>query len=196
MNHADQKRHLVIGWAMHAAGGTVVLLVAWGFHALLAKPLQQQRLGDRDRIGQLQQLLAKSPGIQQQHALLRRELQELEDSIASMEGRLPAELGDSQFESELRNAAQAAGLLGLGCQLHAPESMPTHQQAEVSFQGNGSFESICRFLARIDQLARVTKIAKLNVRSDPQTGLNSIHGSFVLYYGVTTHDTEKKGEAL
>ena len=196
MLQQTNNRDALIGWAFHAAGLTAALLLLCLFYSAVYRPLVDQRERECARIEQIDSLLEKSSTVQRQHRQLRRRLESLEEAIEGMRGRLPEKLQAYEFESQVRQIAQQEGVQGLAFQHRRPEEKPTHKQAVVEFEGSGSFASICRFLAQVEKLSRITKVASLNIYSEAELGHNTVRGSFVLYYGVTSHDREEKGEVL
>jgi Tfp pilus assembly protein PilO len=193
MRSTNPRQANRLGWALHAAGAAVVALVLGAFYALVYQSLVHQQAAAATRIGQMQQLLKKSSDVQRQHRQLRDQLTDLQHTVGKVRERLPEQVSRDQFEQELRDRAQAAGLRSIDVRHQPPEVMATHSQAEVEFGCDGSYASICQFLAELEKLTNLTRISRLTLDSVPNSGTNHLQGVFVLYYAVTTHDKDYKG---
>ncbi len=185
-----------VGWALHAAGGVAVVFVVWAYCVCVYQPLVGERERMDARSDQVQTLLGKSVDVQRRHRLLREKLDELETSVASLAGRLPEELEKNEFERQVRQVAAATGLEVVGVEHRRPELTATHDQAEAGFQFRGSFAGVCRLVAEVNQFARITKISKVELESEPNSPGNQVQIDFVLYYGVESDDGDEKGAVL
>jgi Tfp pilus assembly protein PilO len=123
-------------------------------------------------------------------------LQGLQRTATETHQRLPALPLDREFVSEVRQVADRVGMEILDHRLSPQQKVATHSQTEVSFRCRGSYASICKFLSEIEQLARLTKVSKLELESDDYLDRYPFQVSFVLYYGLATNDTNERRAEL
>ena len=105
-----------------------------------------------------------------------------------MRRRLPHEMEKDQFEQSIREAADKAGFDLEIATWNSPTPTPTHSLAEVTVHGVGSFASICQLLDEINQLARITKISQLELKTDSKPNSYPLQVTFVLVYGIGSND--------
>jgi len=196
MNHDKDNQLRYTNWALHAVGSLAVALVLTAFYQLGYAKLVEQGEAYDNRSDQLEKLLATSDAVRRKHQLLRQELDDLRQEAATMHRRLPHELQKDLFEDSLLSAALKVGIRLENPDWSTPKHTPTHSLAEVSVEGIGSFASVCQFLSEINQLARITKISHLQLRSNPESEAYPFEVTFVLVYGIESNDTDKKEEVL
>ena len=194
LNHSNRQN--LLNWALHAAGFLAVALMLTTFYQLGYARLADQGEGYVERAKQLDKLLATADSVKQKHQSLRKKLADLEQQAATMHRRLPYKMQQEQFEHSVRQAAAKAGFHLEIATWHTPDPTPSHSLAEVSVDGVGSFASICRFLDKINHLARITKISRLQLDSDPKSESYPFQVTFVLVYGIQSNDTNRKDGVL
>jgi Tfp pilus assembly protein PilO len=148
------------------------------------------------RIDQLNLLLGQTALVQSEHHRLQQELDALEVSVAEIRNRLPHELRQEEFASDLSRVAELAGLHIKELHWGSQEVTPNYAQAEIQVNCSGSFDSICRFLDEVSQLARITDVSQLQLVSDPESANHSFQVSFVLYYSIKARDSNKNEGVL
>lgn len=196
MKNPHHHNRKALGWSFHAAGLLAVVAMLTAFYQLSYAQMADQCEAHCERTQQLERLLSNGKSIRRKHHSLREELDQLEQETASMRKRLPLNLEKEQFESSVRLAAHAAKFRLQEAAWDTPESTPTHSRAEVTVSGRGSFASICGFLDKVHQLARVTKIINLELATDQESASYPLEVTFVLVYGIESNDTNKTGEVL
>jgi len=187
---------LIVNWALHAAGLLAVALILATFYQLGYARLADQGEIYAGRVEQLEKLLATKVTVRQSHQSLRQELDDLEQEAATMRHRLPHEVQKEQFETSLADAAAKAQFEIEIATWNSPTSTPSHSLVEVTLDGVGSFASICRLLDEINQLARITKISRLQLESDSESERYPCQVTFVLVYGIQSNDTDRKDGVL
>jgi Tfp pilus assembly protein PilO len=196
MKYIDKDGEQPVGWALHAAGVAIVALVIGAYYLFVYQQLETRKQSDSMRIDQLRTLLSKSATVQRQNLEQQQELKSLEASISAIRERLPHELRQSQYADELKRIAGNVGLRVHQLHWGTPEVSPSHTQAEVQLECDGSYDSICRFLDEVSQLTRITEISQLQLNSDPGSRNRPFQVTFVLYYGVDSHDSNKNQGVL
>ena len=196
MQCANRKYHRLVGKALHAAGLLTVLLVLCVFYALGYAPLAEQSKSNAQRTEQLATLLETSGEVQQQHQSLRQELDALKQEIAATRKKLPGKVPQKEFESDLQRLAEGTDLRLEKLTWHHPQATPNFAFSEVNLRGSGSFASICRFLNEVSQFTRITKVSQLKLEAGENSGYYPFQVTFVLVYGIDSHDREMKGEGV
>ncbi len=196
MKYIDKDGEQPVGWALHAVGVTTLVLMVAAYHFLVYQRLEIRRQSDSQRIEQLTTLLSDSTAVQRENRDLQQELNALEASIATIRERLPHELRREEFTGELNRVAQEVGLHVLELRWGVTEVTPSYTQAEVQLECDGSYASVCRFLDEVSQLTRITDIAQLQLEADTESRNHPFQVTFVLYYGVDSHDSDKNKGVL
>jgi Tfp pilus assembly protein PilO len=196
MKYIEKDSEQPVGWALHAAGVATVVVVITAYYFFVYQQLETRKQSDLLRIEQLRTLLSHSATVQRQNLDQQQKLQSLEDSISAIRERLPHELRQTQFSDELNRVAEEAGVEVLQLNWGAPEVTPSYTQAVVQLECDGSYDSICRFLDKVSQLTRITDISQLQLESDPESQNRPLQVTFVLYYGVDSHESNKNQGVL
>ncbi len=191
-----QQNDALIGRSLHMVGVLAIALGIGLYYSLVYKPLVQKRENQTFRIEQVSTLLDDAGRVQTEHRRLREQLKSLEDSIAATRSKLPDELNATKFVSQVSNIAKSVGLQVVDYQQDRAQVVPTHSKTEIRFNCTGSYASICQFLDKVDHLARVVKVSKLDIESDPNLESYPFHVTFYLYYGIETHDTKERQAVL
>jgi len=196
MNDKTQKEERLRGWSLHAGGAAVVGLVIVGFALTVYFPIASQHEGHVQRIEQLDQLLGQSRNVQKDHRRLRAELAAMQEAVASTRSRLPQEALEAEFVIKASKLAKKAGLQVIDYRQQPASTHATHSKTEVRFNCRGSYASVCHFLKGVSQLARLTKISKLDMQSATDSESYPFQVTFDLYYGVHSFDTKEKQGVL
>ena len=196
MKYIGKDGEQPVGWALHAAGVATLALVVGAYYFFVYQRLEIRQQSDSQRIDQLTTLLSESAPVQRENRDLRQELNALEASIAAIRERLPHEMRREDFTDELNRVARKVGLHVLELRWGTTEVTPSYTQAEVQLECDGTYASICRFLDEVSQLTRITDIAQLQLEADTESRNHPFQVTFVLYYGVDSHDSDKNKGVL
>lgn len=183
-------------WMIHAAGASVLLAAAASAYAGFFAPMQRDKDQRTERMHQLQALMASSEQIALEHRRLGERLGALREAATDTGKRIPRRTSSQEF---IEKASQIANSLGLQmelCTAAAPEEQPTHAQVEVTCRLNGSYASVCRYLAAIDQLSQISKVSLLKLDSSTNSRAYPVELTFQLYYRRELNDTEVKRGTL
>jgi len=186
----------LVSWALHAAGLLAVALILTTFYQLGYARLADQGEVYAGRVEQLEKLLSIKDTVRKNHQSLRQKLDNIEQEAATMRRHLPHEMQKDQFEDSIREVAAKAGFELEIATWNSPTHTPSHSLVEVTLDGVGSFASICQLLDEINQLARITKISRLQLESDPESDRYPCQVTFVLVYGIQSNDTDRKDGVL
>ena len=185
-----------LGWALHGAGCLAAFAVVGAYYGFVTLPLNGEMEQDALRVVQLEALNARAPEVRRTYRLKQAELRSLEESVADTLLRLPAKLDEQEFLEQVKLVAQASDIEVVGSQIGLAEQLESYSKAEVTFQCHGSFASICRFLDGISHLPRLTEVARLQIETDKNVERYPVQVTFALYFGSTSHDRSRSGEAL
>ena len=135
-----------------------------------------------ERIAQIRQLSTNGDQVAADHRLLTERLDALQQAVAQARRRMPAEVSADEFVARATGLAEGFGLEVRETQTGMPQHHPTHSTVDVSYQLSGSYASICRYLAAIDQLPQLSKVALLDVERSPNSSAYPLQVTFQLYY--------------
>lgn len=196
MRPSLEKQISTLGWLWHGVGGATVIAVIAAYLYFVAMPLAAKEDMSQHRIMQLEAMLHKANQVQSDHKALQTELISLKQSVEETQRRLPRELREDEFLTEVRQVATKTGIELGQYQLGMVEEMESYSKAELTFQCHGNFASICRFLDEIDHFARITEISNLQIETSDNFHRYPLQVTFVLYFGGSNHDRSMSGEVL
>jgi Tfp pilus assembly protein PilO len=194
VKYEQMNQQVAAGWALHAVGCALVLAVVGISYGFGFATFADQQEGHAARIEQLQALLHTAPEVHKLQQYQREELDKLTLMTTVMRRRLPNKMQKQEFEKAVERVAESVNLTTESTNWSTPKVEASHASVEITIRGTGSFASTCEFLNEISQLARITKISRLEVESAPDSSRYPIQITFALVYGVESHDTEEKGE--
>lgn len=196
MTNPVQNSIKTLSWLLHGISIVCVgsILAAYGWFVL--KPLIESEQVCRQRIGQLETLLVRAPKVRQENRAFNAELASLKHTVEETQRRLPSELREHEFVEQIRAVAADSNMNIGDYQLGLTTELESYSQTELTLQCTGSYASICRFLDKIDHLARITEISNLQIESNDNFHSYPVQVTFVLYFGGVTHDRSMKGDVL
>lgn len=166
-----------------AAFGLVTLVfVGWWMYL---RPLQaQQRLGEQ-RMHQLTTRLATADRTRAEQASLLKQLSSARQREASLLARVPDDPSEEEF---LAIASSVANETGLTIKDYRPGKTtigPCCSSLEVQLIGEGSYESVCRFLDGVARLPRHSSVAGLHIDATGNRDNYLVEIAILLYFGAT-----------
>jgi Tfp pilus assembly protein PilO len=179
-------------WSVHACGAGIVLMVVVGFHQGIHAPWQRDREAREARIVQLHKLIATGDAVIEQHRQLSERLAVLRKSTGEVQRRMPPKVAPSLFIEKLSQTAAELGVDVQQCSAAAPEVFPDHSRVDVNCRFSGSYASICRCLAAVDQFPQLSKVSQLEISSGANSSAYPAQVTFQLYYRHERHDKEVK----
>jgi Tfp pilus assembly protein PilO len=183
-------------WMVHAAGALVALLVAVVFYQGIYAPLRRD-LDDRtQRIAQIRELSTNGEQAAADHRQLSERLDALQKAVGRTRRRMPTEISADEFVAQAAGLAEDFGLEVRETQTAIPQHHPTHSTVEVSYMLSGSYASMCRFLAAIDQFSQLTKVSLLDVERSANSSAYPLQVKFQLYYQSVPNDKDEQRGAL
>jgi len=192
----NEMNERTFGRLLHVGGIVVVLVIVAAFCLLVYQPLIRQREEHATRLEQLDMLLTRAGAIQNEHRQLRHQLTTMQEAVSRVHDRIPSEGLEDEFVDDLGRIASEVGVEIDDPRLAPENQSATHSEVAVSVRGYGSYAGICRFLQSVDQLARITKVAQIELGSRENSTDYRFRTTFILYYGVPTHDIHDKRRVL
>lgn len=182
--------------AVHVAGATIAgalgLLFYQGLYAPWGRDIEQRSA----RITQLGRLLTTAEPVLREHQGLVQRTAALTAALASVQRRMPPLGPAAEFIDQATRLAQSLGMEVVQFTSEAPQTAATHSTVELTCRLNGSFASICQYLAVIDQLPQIAKVSRLELDTAGNFDAYPVQMTFQLYYQPELHDTEKERVAL
>jgi Tfp pilus assembly protein PilO len=182
--------------AAHGCGAAITLVLAALLYRGVYAPMHEE-IRDRSlRIARVSKLHAQSDAISLEHRTVKSRLAALTKAAAQTRTRMPSEHSAGEF---VEQATRLAGELGLEveqCQTGPPQTHAQHATIEVSCRLVGSFASICRFFAAIDQLPQIAKVWRLDLNGATASAGYPVQVTFQLYYQVDPLDKDSQGGTL
>jgi Tfp pilus assembly protein PilO len=179
-------------WSVHACGAGIVLMVVVCFQQGIYAPWQRDAEARVARIDQLHRLLSTGDTVAQKHRKLSNRLAALTLAADNVHRRMPTLASPSKFIEQLTQTAASMGLEVQQCGASSPETFPDHTRVEVTCKLSGSYASICRCLAAVDQFSQMSKVTRLEVATAPDSLSYPAQITFQLYYRHQRHDKEVK----
>lgn len=150
-----------------------------------------------ETIAELEQSLQKASSIEREHTRLSGRVREVEDHLQAIHERVPKEARDSEFLSELTRLAEDAGIVITDLSTSSPQKKAVYSQMEISVTCQASYESLCRFIHRLGQLPRLTKIIGFNVRHDrSREGVYPVTITVAIFFHVHGASHQESGHEL
>ena len=196
MNLNYQKPDELTGWALHAVGGLLIMLVVGASYVFGFNQFASQHESHAARTEQLNTLLQTAAEVHKQHQLQQEEFDQLNELATTMRSRLPSSPEKKPFETKLKELAKQVDLDLQKIKWSSAISEETYFSIEATVSGSGSYASICKFLNEVSQLTRITKVSKLHIETRQVPASYPFNVTFTLVYGVQSHDTQERGGAL
>ncbi|QDS98949.1 type 4a pilus biogenesis protein PilO [Adhaeretor mobilis] len=189
-----QLRSLI--WTVHLIGSLIAAVTLVGVWYGVYQPLNDQAASDEVRIAQLESLLAQPKTWQGENSELRRQHVKLTGAVELASEKSAGGAQDDLFIREAGQLAESHHLEVLDWKLGADRQVERFTESSVQGHFRGSFDSVCRFLAAINQMPRIAKMTKLALHSDGKSGDYPVYATFALYSSTQRNDTREKGGAL
>lgn len=188
----DETRRF--GRLLHYAGVLLAVVCASAGYSFLHAPAVHAIADTAARIDELMQSVQNAPVIRDQHRLVSDKLREVTTRIANVQRRVPRDADAGEF---LKQVTQLAGTEKLSIKdFHPekPENRDGYAEMQVTLKGEGSFDSICTFVDRLNKLARLSKIKDLTLSTEDGATEYPMTATLVIYFGLRGQDSESVQE--
>lgn len=99
---------------------------------------------------------------------LQQEKAELARRWADLESRLPSEYDEPDFLADITACGQAAHVEFLSFEPKVPVQQQYYSEAPVSVRVEGGYHHLGAFLAELDNMSRIVRIASLRINTHPR----------------------------
>lgn len=184
MNRRDLNRRklFIEGSLLHAlglaltVGGVVLAAVA------MWQPVHAHSLEVSAESARLDELLMSASEIRAQARDIRRQIEEAEAQEARLAARVPAAPHEADFLGQMTALAHDVELEIHDYRPGVVRLLEKHGEMEVQFNAQGTYSALCRFLHRTEELPRLCRITRLEIKA-PQSGDKSqIDITLLIYF--------------
>lgn len=186
-----ETRHF--GWLLHLAGAVLTTLCGVIGYAWIYAPSEGSIADLAGNIKELRLSVANAPIVRREHSALVHRLEDLRDRMSTLQRRVPHDADAGKFLREVSTIARDEDLAISNFLPEKPTDREGFTELEITLTGQGSYKSICTFLARVNQLSRLSKVNDLKV-SAPQVGDNlPMSATLIIYFGLHSSDVTTSG---
>jgi Tfp pilus assembly protein PilO len=182
--------------ALHAAGAALAISLGLGLYQFAYAAWGDDVVGATRRIEQLRKLRSTHEIVATEHRDLVARTETLTVAVKAARQRMPELAPAAGFIDRASELARSFNMAVVQCTAGPPQTAPTHTTVEVTCRLTGSFASMCHFLAAVDQMPQIAKVARLEIKSARNSAAYPIQLTFQLYYEADLHDTEEERVAL
>ncbi len=184
MSTDNEAKLKLYGRAMHAAGIAVCLATCLVTYFFVFRPIVEAANDSAAGSEQLQQLLRSAPRVRTEFAETNHLATEAGRRAAEAEQKLPAQPHEADFLAEISNLAHETGLRIQDYRPGAIKSANSCSQMEIGVVGQGTYESICRFLDGLTRLPRLSTLSRLEIKSQDADGGHVVSLRMMIYFGA------------
>lgn len=188
----DETRRF--GRLLHYAGVLIVVVGMSTAYSWLHAPAVHAITETSSRIDELMQSVQNAPVIREQHGIVSAKLREVTTRIANVQRRVPREADAGEFLKQVTELADAENLAIKDFHPEAPEAKHGYAEMQVTLKGEGSFGSVCTFVDRLNNLARLSKVKNLTLSSDTDATEYPLTATLTIYFGLRASETQSTQE--
>ncbi len=167
MRFADDDRTVTqrlrtIRWSLRGAGLLIVgtiLTSAWAGERLLQRHVHRLEESHASAVT----LVQNRHHLQQEHQRLQQRLATLQQAYERLLEGVPATASESDFLSKLSELAAATQLTIRDFRPGTVASHDTHAEREIQLRAEGHHDSLCQFLAALQQTQRLNRVSHLRI---------------------------------
>lgn len=161
--HARHRELKTLGAVLHGAGLAVTLaLLALGAWIAVA-PLEARRDDHLQRAEHIEQLLLRRPHAERELRALTGELEAVQRRKDELRRRITDGTREGEFFGQVSEVARQVGLHLVNFSPVSISRDGAYGTVRVQFVCRGRYESICRFLERLDKLPRLATTARMKI---------------------------------
>jgi len=132
-------------------------------------PINRSRAEDLAVIRERREELVKLQQVTRKINDLKSEIDRLEKSLKTFEGRLPEDRKCDEVLGEVWKIAAANALTQRSVRTSPAESTARYNFQPVSLSFEGKFSSFYQFLIGLEQMPRITKVRQMQIAKTPRT---------------------------
>jgi Tfp pilus assembly protein PilO len=178
--------------AAHVVGAAIALAVAVLVYRGVVVPLVSEADEHAMHIDRVRLLVARGEEVAAQHRQLRLRQAELTTAARQVRERMPTDAASGDFVERSTKLASQFDIKVEQCQSGLPSEHGDHATIDVNCTLRGSFASVCRYLAAIDQLPQASRVKHFEMSQSPESEGYPVQVTFELYYQVDPHDKDQQ----
>jgi Tfp pilus assembly protein PilO len=184
MNRRDLNRRklLIEGWLLHAAG---LALTAAGLAAvvvLLWQPAHAHSVEAAAEIARLDVLLKSAAEIRAEARDIRRQIDDAEARNVRLAARVPTAPHEADFLGQMTALAHQVELEIHDYRPGVVRLFDKHGEMEVQFNAQGTYAALCQFLHRTEELPRLCRITRLEIKAPLSGDKTQIDITLLIYF--------------
>jgi Tfp pilus assembly protein PilO len=172
------------GRLLHYTGLLATVLCAAAGYSLVHAPSIEVIASTSAKIVELEMLIQNAPVMREQHRKVTDKLTEVTTRIAQVQGRVPRDAGAGQFLKEVTALATEEQLAIKDFTPDKPQERNGYAEMQVTLKGAGSYASICKFLGRLSQIKRLSKVKDLQLSAGDDASAYPMTATLVIYFGL------------
>ncbi len=171
MNRRDLNRRklLIEGWLLHAAGLAMTAAVVVGAAVMRWQPAHAHCVEAATEIARLDELLKSAAEIRAEARDVRRQIDEAQARNTRLAARVPTAPHEADFLGQMTALAHQVELEIHDYRPGVVRLLEKHGEMEVQFNAQGTYRALCQFLHRTEELPRLCRITRLEIKA-PQSG--------------------------
>jgi Tfp pilus assembly protein PilO len=182
------------GRLLHYTGVLAAVLCATTGYSLVHAPTAHAIANTALRIEEMALSVQNAPLIRDQHRKISQSLREVESRIAAIQRRVPRDADGGAFLKEVTQIADAEQLAIKDFQPQKANAKTGYAEMQVMVKGRGSYASICSFIARLNQLNRLSKVQDLTLSASDDASEYPMTATLIIYFGLRGADAKPAQE--
>jgi Tfp pilus assembly protein PilO len=158
---------------------------------VLVVPLPWTIREQRQRLQQIEMLLAARPKAVATRAALTEEVAALQNAAAEATRRIPREDPATQLLEDLRQLAQKYSLGGVELQALPEAQLRGCRCREVTLRASGDYADIARLLWEVENRDYLVEITRLQLDAPQERAPYPVEARFAVYFDSLFNDTRK-----
>lgn len=184
MNRRDLNRRKLLteAWMLHAAG---LALTAGGVFlaaVVMWQPVHAHSLEASAEIARLDELLKSAAKIRAEARDIRRLIDEAQAQTARLAARVPGAPHEADFLGQVTALAHEVEMEIQDYRPGVVRLLEKHGEMEVQFNAQGTYSAICRFLHRTEELPRLCRITRLEIKAPLSGDKTQIDLTLLIYF--------------
>ncbi len=184
----DEMR--LFGRLLHYAGVLATVLCVAAGYSWVHAPTIDANADTSARIEELKLSIQNAPVMRDQHKKVTDKLSEVTTRIADLQRRVPRVADAGEFLKEVTQLATEEHFTIKDFTPEKPENRNGYAEMQVALKGSGSYASICKFMDRLSQLKRLSKVKDLTVSAEGNANEYPMTATLVIYFGLRGKETD------
>ena len=150
-------------WGFHGLGLLVTAGVVLAALFLGIRPIEEQEARLLAKAAQLATALDIEAAVQAEHTLLAAKRQAADVKVQELLDRIPNVPRESDFLGQITTLASEVGLSIVDYRPGTATEKQGYKQMTLTLSSDGSYESVCSFLHKLNELPRLNRVTTLDI---------------------------------